>query len=62
MQDLSSVRGLPGQIDLSLYNIVPFIHALVDLVEACQQVKVGPDFIGLWLAELLKSIPYGIQV
>ena len=58
MQDLGSPRGVPGQIDLSLYSIVPLIHAVVALVEACEQVIVGPYFIGLWLAELFKSVPY----
>ena len=62
MQDLCSLRGVPGQIDLSLNSIVPHIHALLALAEACKQVKVGPDFIGLQLTELFKSVPYCFQV
>ena len=45
MQDLSSLRGVLGQIDLSLYSIVLLIHILVALLEACQQVNLGPYFI-----------------
>ena len=62
MQDLCSLKGVPGQIDLSLYSVVPLIHAFVALAEACKEVTVSHDFIGLWLAELFKSVPYCFQV
>ena len=62
MQDLGSLRRVLGQIGLALHSVLVLIHTLVALLEACQQTKVGPNFIGLQLAEFFKSVPYFIQV
>ena len=53
MQDLCCFWGAFSQIDLSVYCIIPFIHASIASPEACKQIKVGAHFIGLWFAEFL---------
>ena len=44
--------GVLSQSNLGRYCIVSFINRFVALPEASKQVKAGPYFIPLWLAEL----------
>ena len=53
--------GVSGKIDLSLYSIIPLIYISCTLPIACQEIKSGPYFMCLGLAELLKLIPDCIQ-
>ena len=57
MKYLGSLKGVLSQINLCLDSIVPFIHWLVSLLEACEKIKPSPHFIWSWLAELFKLLP-----
>ena len=46
---------------MGLYSIVPLIHRMIVLFEACQQVKFSSHLIGLWFAEIFKLGPYDIK-
>ena len=57
IQDVCCFCGIFSQIDLSLYCIIPFVHASIALPETCKQIKAGMHFIDLWFAELLTFSP-----
>ena len=55
-------QGVHSQGNLGLDSIIPLIHWLVSLPEACEKIKPSPHFIWLWLAELFKRLPKLYQV
>ena len=61
MKYLGCLWRVSGKIDLSLYSVVPLIYTSCTLSKACQEIKAGPYFIHLGLAELFKVIPDCIQ-
>ena len=61
MKYLGSFWGILSQSNLGLYCIVPFINWLVSLPVAWKQVKSGPHFIILGLAEIFNYFPNGIK-
>ena len=61
MQDSCSFWWVLGKGHLGLYSIVPLIHRMTALSEACQQVKSSSHLIGLGLAEIFKLGAYNIQ-
>ena len=52
MQDIWGFWWVIGMRHLDLNGIVPLISRSIALSEACQQVKSGSNFIGLWLVKI----------
>ena len=61
MQDTCRFLWVICKRHLSLICIVPLNNSPIALSEACQQVKSGSNFIGLWLAKIFILGPHDFQ-